>query len=67
MHLIVPMKLTWLWGEGAVVEQGFFFFYFPPLKPRCVLWSGASYSPKYTVIHVEGLGTMSGRSITQNF
>ena len=27
----------------------FFFSYFPPLKPRCVLWSGASYSPKNTV------------------
>ena len=45
------------WGEAAV-EQGHkrqeqdhifaskFFSYFPPLKPRCVLWSGASYSPK---------------------
>ena len=22
------------------------FSYFPPLKPRCVLWSGALYSPK---------------------
>ena len=26
-----------------------FFPYFPPLKPRCVLWSGASYSLKNTV------------------
>ena len=26
-----------------------FFPYFPPLKPRCVLRSGASYSPKNTV------------------
>ena len=23
--------------------------YFPPLKPRCVLWSGASYSLKNMV------------------
>ena len=30
------------WNEG-------FFSYFPPLKPRCVLWSGVSYSPKTTV------------------
>ena len=30
------------------VEQGFF-PYFPPLKPRCVLRLGASYSPKNTV------------------
>ena len=34
---------------GAAVERGFF-SYFPPLKPRYVLWSGASYSPKNTVI-----------------
>ena len=26
-----------------------FFSYFPPLKPRYVLWSGASYSPKNMV------------------
>ena len=26
-----------------------FFSYFPPLKPRFILWSGASYSPKITV------------------
>ena len=36
------------WGEGVVVEW-FFFSYFPPLKPRCVSWSGASYSLKNTV------------------
>ena len=24
--------------------------YFPPLKPRYILWSGASYSPKNTVV-----------------
>ena len=35
-------------GQGVAVEQGFF-PYFPPLKPRCVLWSGASYSPKNMV------------------
>ena len=30
-----------------MVEQGFFFFsYFPPLKPRYILWSDASYSKK---------------------
>ena len=28
----------------------FFFFYFPPLKPRYVLWSGTSYSLKNTVL-----------------
>ena len=26
--------------------------YFPPLKPRRVLWSGASYSPKNTVVTI---------------
>ena len=51
------MKLTWLAGKGewevVAVEQGLFFFsYFPPLKPRYVLWSGESYSPKNTVISV---------------
>ena len=38
------------WGEGAAVECfGFFFSYFPPLKPRYIIWSGASYSLKNTV------------------
>ena len=27
-----------------------FFPYIPPLKHRCILWSGASYSPKNMVI-----------------
>ena len=49
------MKLTWLAGKGewevVAVEQGLFFFsYFPPLKPRYVLWSGAPYSLKNTVV-----------------
>ena len=35
-------------GEAAVVEWGVF-SYFPPLKPRYVLWSRASYSPKNMV------------------
>ena len=34
------------WGRGGA---GFFFSYFPSLKPRYVLWAGASYSPKNTV------------------
>ena len=29
-----------------------FFPYFPPLKPRCVLWSGAPYSLKNMVLSV---------------
>ena len=38
------------WGRGQQWSGFFFFFpYFPPVKPRCVLWSGASYSPKNTV------------------
>ena len=50
----------WGWGCGSGAgsqEAGAglhfllqkFFSYFPPLKPRCVLWSGVSYSPKNTV------------------
>ena len=35
-------------GGEAVVEQGFF-SYFPPLKPRYILWSGTLYSPKNMV------------------
>ena len=31
-----------------------FFSYFPPLKPRCILWSGAFYSPKNTVLPSQG-------------
>ena len=38
------------WGEGGNSGVGFF-SYFPPLKPRCVLWSSASYSPKNMVFH----------------
>ena len=41
--------LTRLGGGG----QGFFVLfisYFPPLKPRYILWSGASHSPKHTVL-----------------
>ena len=37
-----------LGGGGAVVDQGFF-PYFPPLKPRYILWSSVSYSLKNTV------------------
>ena len=35
--------------EGGWQWSGFFFPHFPPLKPRYVLQSGASYSPKNTV------------------
>ena len=34
-------------GSG---EAGLFSPYYPPLKPRCILWSGVSYSLKNTVI-----------------
>ena len=47
VHLIVQIQLTWL-GMGDSGGVGFF-PYFPPLKPRYVLWSGASYSPKNMV------------------
>ena len=36
----------WGGGWGAAVEQNLFSYF--PLKPRCVLCSGASYSPKNT-------------------
>ncbi|CAI9618155.1 unnamed protein product, partial [Staurois parvus] len=35
------------WFIGS---EYFFFSCFSPLKPRCVLWSGASYGAKNTVI-----------------
>ena len=48
-------------GAGPHFLLRNFFSYFPPLKPRCVLWSGASYSLKNTVyaetlnkIHMNG-------------
>ena len=44
------------WGEGGVVERGFYSC-FPPLKPRCVLWSGASYSSKNMVLNATELYT----------
>ena len=41
-------------GEGEEGSGGrvFFFPYFPPLKPRYVIWSGVSYSPKNTVFYL---------------
>ena len=41
----VAYLARWGGGGGGVG----FFSYFSPLKPRCVLWSGASYSPKNMV------------------
>ena len=38
--------LAHLPGEGGAAVERVLFSYFPPLKPRCVLWTGASYSPK---------------------
>ena len=40
------------WWWGAVVEQGVF-PYCPPLKPRCIVRSSVSYSPKNTVSSVK--------------
>ena len=37
------------WVGGGQQWSGFFSPYFPPLKPRYVLWSGVSYSPKNSV------------------
>ena len=42
-------SLPGLLGEGGRQWNGVFFPYFPLLKPRCVLWSSASYSPPNTV------------------
>ena len=39
-------------GAGPHFLLQIFFPYFPPLKPRCVLWSDASYSPKNTGVCV---------------
>ena len=36
------------------------FSHFPPLKPRCVLWSGASYSPNVAYLVYGGRGQWSG-------
>ena len=37
-------------GAGPHFLLQNFFSYFPPLKPRCVLWSAACHSPKIMVI-----------------
>ena len=37
-------------GAGPHFLLQIFFSYFPPLKPRCILWSGASYSQKNIVL-----------------
>ena len=43
-------NVAYLAGGGGSGSGGMVFFsYFPPLKPRYVLWSGASYSTKNTV------------------
>ena len=44
----VAYLAPWL-GVGRGGGGAGFFSYFPPLKPRYVLWSGASYSPKNMV------------------
>ena len=41
------------WGGGGWWSR-VFIPYFPPLKPRYILWSGASYSPKKMVLHPGG-------------
>ena len=42
-----------MWGRSG---RAGFFSYFPLLKSRCVLWSGASYSPKNMVFTEPVLG-----------
>ena len=37
-------------GRGDSGAGFIFLFYFPPLKPRYVLWSGVSYSMKNVVL-----------------
>ena len=38
------------WGERGQRWSRVFFPYFPPLKPRNLLWSSVSYSPKPTAL-----------------
>ena len=40
-------------GTGPHFLLQFFFSYFPPLKPRYILWSGVSHSPKNMVLKYE--------------
>ena len=49
--LNVAYLALWSWG-GAGGSGAGFSPYFPPLKPRCVLWSSESYSLKNMVISV---------------
>ena len=51
-------------GGGGGGGAGFFFSYFPPLTPRCVLWSGESYSPKNMVVYQLVTGLFWKNNIT---
>ncbi|CAI9552889.1 unnamed protein product, partial [Staurois parvus] len=52
--LVIPCTVSAvLWSSPVLCLQSigseYFFSCFSPLKPRCVLWSGASYGTKNTV------------------
>ena len=54
-------------GRGEVAVEQVFSPYFPPRKPRCVLWSGASYSPKYVnLLHRVGCSLEVGSVLKIN-
>ncbi|CAI9535420.1 unnamed protein product, partial [Staurois parvus] len=52
--LVIPCTVSAVSGHllycvCSPLVQNIFFSCFSPLKPRCVLWSGASYGAKNTV------------------
>ncbi|CAI9620501.1 unnamed protein product, partial [Staurois parvus] len=51
-HLLYCVRS--LWSSPVLCLQSigseYFFSCFSPLKPRCILWSGASYGAKNTVV-----------------
>ena len=54
-------------GGAESVERVFFFSYFPPVKPRYVLWPGMSYSLKSTVTVFKIQTTSLLRQISEQF
>ena len=50
------LKVAYPAGDSGAAVEWVFFSHFPPLKPRYVLWSGASHSLKNMAIKDKSSG-----------
>ena len=51
------LKVAYPAGDSGAAVEWVFFSHFPPLKPRYVLWSGTSYSPK-NMVHIKSVNIL---------